>query len=215
VAADVGLPGEAAGEFAVGYVLTTPGGRTVASAGARRTLTAASGGSNRLLSFDTSFAVAPGTYNLRLAVVDKAGRHGSVVSRVDVPAPAPGQLTTSDLIVGNRPTAGGTLSPRVEPLVTTGELAAYLELYLPEAAADDLSVTLDIAEGEAAPPLASRSLALRAGNNRSYRVANGFLPVTIPTGRYVARAIVRRGNDVIKTLVRPVTIMRDQSAASR
>jgi VWFA-related protein len=215
VAADVGLPGEAAGEFAVGYLLTTPGGRTVASAGARRTLTAGSGASNHLRSFDTAFAVAPGSYNLRLAVVDKAGRYGSVVSRVDVPAPAPGELTTSDLIVGNRPAAGGTLSPRVEPLVTTGELAAYLELYLPDVPADGLSVTLDIAEGEAAAPLVSRSLAIRAGNNRTYRVANGFLPVTVPAGRYVARAFVRRGDDVIKRLVRPVTIMRDQNTASR
>ena len=215
IAADVGQPGEPSAEFAVGYVLTRPNGRIVTSAGSRRTLTSRATGPNQLLHYDTALSVEPGTYALRVAAVGTDGRRGAVVHRIELPTVAPGEIGTSDLIVGNLPAEGETLAPQVEPQVTASELAGYLEVYLPEAAAGDMTVTLDIAEGEASPALATQALALRPGESPSSRIATGFVPVTMTPGRYVARATVRRDGNAVRTLTRPITVVRDPAIVSR
>ena len=110
-------------------MLTNPGGRVVTSAGSRRTLSPGASGPNQVLHYDTSLTADPGTYALRFAVVDKEGRRGTVVRRVELPKLAPNELETGDLIVGNLPAEGETLASRVEPQVTASELAGYLELY--------------------------------------------------------------------------------------
>jgi VWFA-related protein len=213
VAADIGQPGESGGEFALGYVLTDEKGRVITSAGSRRNLAPAASGPNQVLQYDTSLAVAPGTYQLRFGVVDGAGRRGTLVRRVELPSLA-GAVQTSDLIVGNLPAEGETLSPRVQPQITASELAAYLELYLQDEAAN-VTVTLDIAEGDATPALATQTLTLRPGETPLSRIATGFVPATMTPGRYVARATVRRGDDTVKTLTRPITIVRDTSVVSK
>ena len=215
LAADIGQPGEPAGEFGTGYVLTDEKGRVITSAGSRRNLAPAATGSNKALQYDTSLAVAPGTYLLRFGAVNGDGRRGTVVRRIELPALAPSAIQTSDLIVGNLPAEGETLSARVEPLITTSELAGYVEVYLPDPAASDVTVTLDIAEGDATPALSSQALTLRPGETPSARVASGFVPATMTPGRYVARAIVRRGGETVKTLTRPITIVRDTSVVTR
>jgi VWFA-related protein len=215
IAAQVGASGEPSGEFALGYMLTDLGGRLVTRAGSRRTLAPEASGPSRRLHYDTALAVAPGSYALRVAVVDKDGRRGSVVHRLELPKFEAVTLPTSDLIVGNLPADGELLSPRVEPQVTTSELAGYLELYLADAAREATTVTLEIAEGESSPALATGTLTLRAGESPSTSVATGFVPATMTPGRYVARATVRRDGAVVKTIARPFTLVRDPAVVSR
>jgi VWFA-related protein len=215
VAADIGQPGEPGGEFALGYVLTDEKGRVVTSAGSRRNLASTASGPNQVLQYDTSLAVAPGNYQLRVGVVDGAGRRGTLVRRVELPSLAGVEVQTSDLIVGNLPAEGETLSPRVQPQITASEVAAYLEIYLQDEAAANVTVTLDIAEGDATPALATQTLTLRPGETPSSRIATGFVPATMTPGRYVARATVRRDGDTVKTLTRPITIVRDTSVVSK
>ena len=215
LAAQIGAPGEAAGEFALGYLLADARGRPVTTAGSRRTLSPAASGSKERLQYDTSLSVAPGSYVLRFGVIDKDGRSGTVVHRVELPEFEDVQVPTSDLIVGNLPAEGETLSPRVEPVVTTSELAGYLELYLPETGTNGLSVVLEIAEGEASPALATETLTLRPGEAPATRVATGFVATSMAPGRYVARAVVRRDGAAIRTVTRPFTIVRDASVVSR
>lgn len=215
LAADIGQPGEPGGEFALGYVLSDEKGRVITSAGSRRNISPVSSGPNQVLQYDTSLAVAPGNYQLRFGVVDGAGRRGTLVRRVELPALLPSEIQTSDLIVGNLPAEGETLSARVEALITASELAGYLELYLPEAGAGEITVTLDIAEGDAAPALTTQKLTLRPGETPASRVATGFVPATMTAGRYVARATVKRDGNTVKTLTRPITIVRDPSVVSR
>jgi VWFA-related protein len=215
VATDIGQPGEPGGEFALGYVLTDEKGRVITSAGSRRNLAPTASGPNQLLLYDTSLAVAPGSYLLRFGVVDAAGRRGTLVRRVELPPLTDAEVQTSDLIVGNLPAEGETLAPRVEPQVTTSELAGYLELYVSETASANLAVTLDIAEGEASPALATTTLTLRPGETASSQVATGFVPATMTPGRYVARATVTRDGVTVKTLSRPITIVRDPAVVSR
>ena len=215
VAADIGQPGEPAGDFAIGCVLIDPNGRVVTSAGARRTLSPEASGPGQVLHHDMALSVAPGAYALRVAAVHQDGRRGTVVHRIELPKLAAGELATSDLIVGNLPAEGETLSPRVEPQVTASELAGYLELYLPDSRGDNVAVTLAIAEGAASPALATEMLTLRPGESPSSLVATGFVRTTMTPGRYVARATVSREGVAVKTLSRPFTIVRDPTVVSR
>ena len=215
VAADIGQPGETAGEFALGYVLTDEKGRTVTSAGSRRPLAPSATGPNQVLQYDTALSVLPGSYLLRFGAVGPDGRRGTLVHRVQLPVLADDEIQTSDLMVGNLPAEGETLRPSVEPQVTTSELAGYLELYLPDAPDADVTVTLDIAEGDASSALATQPMTVRPGETPGSRVASGFVPATMTPGRYVARATVSRSGVAVKTLSRPITIVRDPAVVSR
>src|SRR6185503_10308042 len=101
LAAQIGESGAPAGEFTLGYVLTNDAGRVLTSAGSQRTLSPAASGRNQTLRYDTSLAVAPGTYSLRFAVVDKSGRRGTVVHRLELSKFETAEVSTGDLIVGN------------------------------------------------------------------------------------------------------------------
>ena len=215
VAAQIGQPGEPAGEFGVGYVLTDEKGRVLTSAGSRRTLTPGASGGTQALMYDTALSVAPGTYLLRFGVVDTQGRRGAVVRRVEVADATSTDIASGDLIIGNLPAEGESLHPAVEPQVTTSELAGYLEVYPSDADREHLAVRLEIAEGEASPALAGAGLTMRAGENPSRSVASGFVEATMSPGRYVARARILRDGVAVKTLSRPFTIVRDPSVVSR
>jgi hypothetical protein len=197
LAAQVGQPGEKPGEFAVGYALMGENGRPVTTAGSRRTLNPPpGGGANQPLHYESVISVEPGVYSLRVGVVDRDGRRGTVVHRVDLPPLVGDELGTSDLIVGRVPGQGETLAPSVEPSITTGELAGYLELYLIDPEHDRVSVTLEIAEGESSPALAAEPLALHPGGQPSWRVASGYVDVAVtpgPVHRPRGRASRRRG----------------------
>ena len=82
-------------------------------------------------------SVAPGTYLLRFGVVDKDGRRGTVVHRLELPKLDAGTLATSDLIVGNLPAEGETLTPRVEPRSPPARWRATSSSTCPRAAATD------------------------------------------------------------------------------
>jgi VWFA-related protein len=215
LAAQIGAPGEPAGEFALGYILADSRGRAVTTAGSRRTLSPAASGPNQMLQYDTSLAVDPGSYSLRFGVIDKDGRRGTVVHRIELPGFDGVDVATSDLIVGNLPAEGESLTPRIDPQVTTSELAGYVELYLPDADRDTVSVVLEIAEGESSPALATETLTLRPGETPASQVATGFVTATMTPGRYLARAVVRRDGNRVKTLSRPFTIVRDPAVVSR
>jgi hypothetical protein len=214
LAAQVGDPGTPAGEFALGYLLTNDAGRELTSAGSQRTLSPAAIGRNQMLHYDTSLSVAPGTYALRFAVVDKNGRRGTVVHRLELPKFETVDVATSDLIVGNLPAEGEALTPQVEPQVTTSELAGHLELYLARDVRD-VSVALEIAEGESSPALATGAMAIGPGATPTSSAATGFVATTMSPGRYLARAVVRRDGVTVKTLIRPITIVRDPTVITR
>jgi hypothetical protein len=215
LAAQIGQPGEPAAEFAVGYVIADDKGRIVTTGGSRRTLSPPVTGPNQLLEYDTALLVDAGAYSVRFGVVDKEGRRGTVVRRIELPGIDADALATSDLVVGSLPSEGDALRPAVEPQVTASELAAYLELYGPDAERTDVTVGLEIAEGESSPALASQPLMLRPGEQPSVLVASGFVEATMAPGRYLARATIRRDGAVLKTLSRPFVIVRDPSVVSR
>jgi hypothetical protein len=59
-----------------------------------------------VLHYDTALTAAPGAYALRVAVVGKDGRRGTVVQRIELSKQPADAIATSDLIVGTcRPRA--------------------------------------------------------------------------------------------------------------
>jgi VWFA-related protein len=204
VAAQIGQAGAPAAEYAVGYVVMDDNNRVLASLGKRMQLTPS--GANQPLHFDTALGIDPGTYAIRFGVVDPAGHRGTVIHRVELGALTAGELATSDLIVGNVPADNEAMHPGVEPHVDEGRVAAYLEIYLPDGDPGGLKVTLDIAEGDASPALATQQLNIRAGAMPQWRVASGAVEVSTLPGRYVARAAIARGGETLHVLTRPFVL---------
>ena len=213
IAAEIGQPGQPGGEFALGYVLADERGRPKKTGGARRVLSPQTE-TNQPLLFDTAVTADPGTYLLRLGVVDTEGHRGTVVHRLELPAVQADAVTASDLIVGNLSADGKPLRPTVEPRVTAGALAAYLELYGSEQNHSRVTVNLEIAEGDASPALVSQPLTIRPGNGPSSRLATGTLKTTMAPGRYVARATVHDGGNVIQTVTRSFTLVAASGVAT-
>jgi VWFA-related protein len=213
VAAHVGQPGEPAGEFLVGAVLLDDDGRTVASRAERRQLSPEGGRSP--LHFDMAIAIDPGAYWLRLGAVDAAGRRGTVIRHVDLRGLAEDGLTIGDLIVGRVPAEGESLHPAVTPTAPGGRLAAQLEIYLQGDEAPDLSVTLEVAEGDASPALATARLNLGPGARSSWRVASGMIEASLLPGRYLARVLVTHGSSPLRVLARPFEIVRSEGTVTR
>jgi VWFA-related protein len=214
VAAHVGQPGAPAADFATGIVVMDTAGGVVTTAGRQQQLAPLATSGNEPLHFDTVVPLDPGTYLLRIGVVDVERRRGTVVRSVELPAVAAGELGTSDLIVGNLPPDGEPIHPSVEPQINAGELAGYLELYPGDGDGDRdrVSVSLEVAEGESSPALATQTLRIRDGDAPGTRVAMGVVTVAAAPGRYLARAVVRRDGAIVRSLFRPFVIVRADRA---
>jgi hypothetical protein len=214
LAAQIGEPGTPAGEFALGYVLTNEAGRVLTSSGSQRTLSPAASGPQSDAS--VRYVIERCAWHLRPSVCGCRQERppGTVVHRLELPKFETAEVSTGDLIVGNLPAEGEALSPQVEPQVTTSELAGYLELYLGQNVGG-VSVSLEIAEGASSPALATGAMALGPGETPTSTKATGFVATTMSPGRYLARAVVRRNGVTLKTLLRPITIVRDPTVVTR
>lgn len=208
LAAQIGQPGATAGEFGIGYTIVDQQNRVVASKGNRVQLTS-SGRANEALPYDTSLDLRPGSYSVRFAVVDRDGRRGMAVRRVELPAVTGDAMAMSDLIVGPLPIDGDALHPSVEPHVH-GRVAVYLEVYSP---GGPVAVNLEIAEGESSPALTTAALNIGEGGLSTWRVASGAVDVSLLPGRYVARAAVRRDGQPTRVVSRPFVVERGAPAA--
>jgi hypothetical protein len=94
-------------------------------------------------------------------------------------------------------------------------VAAYLELYLPEADPGGLTVALEIAEGESSPALTTKMLNIDAGTQPDWRVASGLVDPFVLPGRYVARASIRRDGKNVRTVSRPFVVDRTDPSQPR
>jgi VWFA-related protein len=202
LAAEMGQPGARAREYSVGYAVFDQAGKLVASSAGRQQLEAGDD-EGEAAQFDTVLAIGPGTYSLRFGAVDPDGRVGTVIRPLQVAALSD-TLSASDMMVGE----GDKLRAAVEPVVRTGRISAYVELYPPAAGAGDLTVSFEIAQGDSSPALASAPLNLSPGAQPAWRTASGGVDVSLEPGRYVARATVRQGDLVVRVLTRPFVLAR-------
>lgn len=209
VAADVDQPGAAQAQYTLGLLILDRDNRVAASWSNAQTLSPASKSPNAPLSFRVAVPLDPGNYSLRLAVVDSAGRRGSVQRDISAWALAGEELAFGDLIVGAPPEGGAGLAVAVEPHIASESVAGYLEIYSssPATTFAATSVRLEIAADADAPALATLPAQLVPGKQVGTRVVAGVLGVRIiPPGRYVARAHVTRGGKTVAILSRPFVL---------
>lgn len=143
--------------------------------------------------------VAPGRYSLRGAIVDGAGRAGSVELPITVGMRQAGDYQFSDLIVGTA-TDGFTPTARVSaPSVT-----AILELYAANAERfEGLTVDLQLTRGN--DVLASAGTKMTTTSFAQQRIAEGVIRMPYAgSGSYQVVAVVKLNGRPVAQLMRPV-----------
>ena len=109
--------------LSVGFLVRAADGKVVAS----RLVQGIEAGDTARVPFAAEAAVDPGTYTLRLAAVDAAGRRGSVQHEARAAVVAAGGLQLSDLVLAGVPGEQG-LVPAVDPEMDAEGLVAMIEL---------------------------------------------------------------------------------------
>jgi VWFA-related protein len=210
VAADVGQPGTPSAEYAVAYLLIDRDNRIASSFARKLTLGGSTHPATEPLPFVSTANVDPGIYTLRLAVVDRDGRRGSVIREVSAWKLRDEEFAVSDLVVGNPPTPGEGLRLAVEPHLDADAIAAFVEMYATAPASlENVTTMFEIADDPDSPALARFAGTLRPGSGEGSRIAQAFIPtVALPPGRYVARVEVTREGKRLTVLSRPFVLER-------
>jgi VWFA-related protein len=201
------------GRLAAGYALVDARANTVASHFEPEVKSSVSAPTRTQQFVGAADAPGPGVYVMKLAVVDSAGRRGSVEHSFRAQLTSAGQIRATDLMIAEvAPTTSQTgLVPAVAAEFTTDTLHGYLELYSdsPEALGST-EVTLEVAEGEDGRALDSAPVEFTREEGPSRRrVAEGAVPIALlPPGDYVARAVITVGGRRAGVVTRPFRIAR-------
>ena len=127
-----------------------------------------------------------GTYRLRVAATDAAGRAGTVDTALDAQLSGNGPLKLSSLVLGvaEEGRFAGRLQFYDEPTAV-----AYLEIYgVPKG---ELSAELQLAGIEGGPPAVRGAMRITGEPSDEQHVALGGIPIgSLPPGDLVVRAVV-------------------------
>ena len=200
-------------DLAIGFAIFDETGKPVLSGQERKIYSA---NSDLPIRYELAVGVDPGTYRVRLAAVDMAGKSGSV----ERPVPAFGmsnhEFSIGDLILSSvREGRGNDLRAPVVLKVADGQLATYTEMYTNKPGAlDDTKVVFEIADTADGPALQTSASDIRERTDQTMRQALAVVPVgALPPGRYVARAMFSKGEKSVGTLTRPVEVVARTGAA--
>jgi hypothetical protein len=194
----------------VGFLLLGADGKLAAS----RMVPGLTGGEGDLVPFAGEATVDPGTYTLRLAAVDAAGRRGSVHHETKAAVVSAGGLVISDLLLAVPGT--GAMRPAVDFEAGASGVLALVELGGSDAAVlAGASVALELAEsadGAAVLRIPAQASEPDQDGIRVARVsvAGGLLP----PGEYVARAAVVADGKPVAAVTRPFRIAVPSAGAA-
>jgi VWFA-related protein len=203
--------GRAARPVSVGFVLSSVAGKVAAS----RAYQGIEGGDGEWVDFTAEAVVPPDAYVLRLAVVDGAGRRGSVEHSVKAALVTAGGLEISDLVLSPAST-GGAVRPAVDLEVEGGGLSAHVEVGGKDAGrVAAAAVAFEMAEASDGPPLLRVPAGFAqpgADGTRSARVvlASGLLP----PGDYTGRAEVSVDGKAVAMVTRPFRVAPPRPGAA-
>jgi VWFA-related protein len=193
-------------DLAIGFAIFDQVGKAVLSGQERKIYSA---NTDLPIRYELSVAVDPGTYRLRLAAVDMAGKSGSVEREVPAFGMANHELALGDLILSSvREGRGNDLRAPVVLQVADGQLATYTELYTNKPGTlDDTKVTFEVADTADGPALQTSAADIRERPDQTMRQALTVVPVgALPPGRYIARAVFSKGDKNVGKLTRPFDI---------
>ena len=171
----------------------------------------ASGSTQR---YFTTIAADPGRYTLKFVVVDDANRRGSVERVVNASLAKAGPIQATDLLVAEAH-HGGKNDSSLAPAVSTdfkGEtLHGYLELFAdaPEVL-EMATVTLEVAQTASSPALERAPVQLQTPtDDAKCRIAGASIGISsLPSGDYVARAVIALGGKTVGQVLRPFRVAR-------
>ena len=188
----------------VGYVLHDASGKVVASASqAMLEETLAS----PPIPYSASVTVAPGPYELRLAVRDGRGRLGSVEHHVEAGLVRVGPLAISDLLLGRAPERGKAFRPAVVPEATGRDLLVYGEISGEKDVLDSATALLEVVSGDSGASLVTTSARLVRADGPGRRVVQGSVRLEgLAPGPYLARVVVASGGIPRGAIVRPFRV---------
>jgi hypothetical protein len=157
--------------------------------------------------------VSPGTYNLKLAVIDDQGRRGSVEHRLDARLRVGGPFRFGDFMLVDGE-IGRALQPKVEPRVSREVVAGYSEIYASDPARfESATVGFEVAMDANAPALASGEAAIGETTDPGRRMIQGTVPVIgLQPGDYVLRAVVSVSGKPVARFSTPFTLIRGTAA---
>ena len=173
-----------------------------------------------VLPFTTSIPVAPGSYIVRLAVMDGAGRVGSVDHRFEARYVPLGAFSAAGPVLVRVPTvADGDPLVALDGVQQDERLALEVGFEGTSGAAAVPEVVFEIAATADGPALVSLPAALSRGSRDSAMIAQAVTEMRIlPPGPYFARATVSSGGERVGDVRRAFTVIgasRVVPAASR
>ena len=199
-------------KIALGYTLTDETGQVVSGAMEKVVRTPIERDRN-VQKYVGAAIAAPGTYTLKVAVVDEIGKRGSVERTFNARINGFGQLRATDLLIADNSARGmAGLPPAVAADFSGDQLHGYLELFsdAPEQL-KNATVTIEVAENETGRALDStpaRFQQAQTGGDRR-RAAEAGVPIgLLPPGEYVARAVISVGGRKVGQVVRPFRVTR-------
>jgi VWFA-related protein len=187
----------------MGFALYRPDGKVVAS----RAYEGIAGGEGEWVEFTGEAVVDPGTYSLRLAAVDAAGRRGSVEHTVKAALVTAGGLQISDLVLA--PASRGTaVRPGVDLEVAGGGLAAFVEIGSGDPRRlEGAGVAIELADSAGGPALLRVPAEPEAASGQGTRTARVEVAAgLLPPGDYTARAEVSVEGRPVAVVTRPFRI---------
>ncbi len=197
--ADIGGDYTAPRRMALGYVIMDQEGRTVDSQATDARLSPAVNGVPSSLQYVAGASLAPGEYTLKLAVAD-ADKAGSIEHPIHAALVDAGSVKMSELMVGGPVEPGDYLRPTIGYTVTFGSVHGYVEAYGPDSAS--LKATYEIATDERSPAILSAEVPGRPGGDGRVLFSKVMLVHSLPPGKYLLRAVVKKAGQPVKTLAR-------------
>jgi VWFA-related protein len=212
IGAEIDRARETAGRLALGFGMFDVDGRLVASRVEPDVSTRINPRTGAHQYFTSVVADAPGTYTLKVAVVDDLRRRGSVEHTFRAQLTPAGAFKTGELLLAETGAdSGGEAEPVVSADYTSGTIHTLLELY--GGSPDDFngtSVTFELAEREDSRPIESvRGLVVPSAPGATARAIQASIPIgLLPPGDYVARAVVTSGGQTVGMASRPFRVAR-------
>jgi VWFA-related protein len=186
----------------VGFALIAAGGKVAAS----RMVEGLSAGAGAAVPFTGEATVDPGSYTLRLAAVDAAGRRGSVHHETKAAVVSAGGLLISDLLLAAP--GSGAMRPVVDFEAGASGVLALVEIGGSDAAVlAGASVALELAESADGAAVLRVPAQASEPDRDGIRVARVTLAGgLLPPGEYVARAAIVADGTPVAAVMRPFRI---------
>ena len=209
VAAEVDVPAGLSSELTLGVMLRDAEGTTVLTRQQQITATPADIPHGPVLKTSFPLSVSPGTYSLRVAVIDATGQRGSVDHPVHAQVTSSGPLAVGDLVVADQASLRpGWVRPPVDARVSGDRLVVYTELYADAPAVwERTTVHIGVADTAKGPARTRTTVTFDGVEEARRSVVSANVPVgDLPPGRYVARARVVYNSGEVVELHRPFWI---------